>query len=389
MDTSYQITRKDSALNPKIVGVGLFDLGLLFLAPFLNLFPIGIFFLIVINWKDGADAMIRMGLPGGAFGAGIMIYWLIWALPVGIIFLRWSSAIKKGRESNQQWEHFINLGLNSDFEGNKTLVSAVGAPFPVLEDVSGPARWLETIDFQFLSPVTINLPDAHLAPRFSNQFEELLFRRVKQHASANRADNPAFGRVLIHGKTYSLIFRRPDDDSIVIFLSRMEISGTVASLICGGNGFIRRKIATGVKARKKSMSDDQVYLHCIKEMQNMKSGNGLLPICVPLFGIAHTLGMLGAYVRTFIFNDAPYSWVRFGELGAYREVDRQIQTIDWEGLKPDRTSVIASIDYLVKLATNEIIKEAHSVCLAPQQLGPIHSSSANPQGETASNADYL
>jgi hypothetical protein len=63
--------------------------------------------------------------------------------------------------------------------------------------------------------------------------------------------------------------------------------------------------------------------------------------------------------------------------------------IDWEGLKPDRTSVIASIDYLVKLATNEIIKEAHSLCLAPQPFGPIHSSSANPQGEAASKIDYL
>ena len=121
----------------------------------------------------------------------------------------------------------------------------------------------------------------------------------------------------------------------------------------------------------------------------MNSGDGLLPICVPIIGIGHTLSMLDAYVRTFIFNDVRYTWVRFGELGAYREVDREIQMIDWEGLKPDRTSVIASIDYLVKLATNEIIKEAHAVCLAPQPFGPIPSSSANPQGETASNADYL
>jgi hypothetical protein len=43
----------------------------------------------------------------------------------------------------------------------------------------------------------------------------------------------------------------------------------------------------------------------------------------------------------------------------------------------------------VKLATNEIIKEAHAVCLAPQPFGPIHSSSANPQGEAASKIDYL
>jgi hypothetical protein len=389
MNMPYQITRKDSALNPKIVGLGLFDLGLLFLAPLLNLFPLGIFFLIVMNWKDGADAMIRLGLPGGAFGAGVVIYWLMWAVPVGIIFLRWSSAIKKGRESNQQWEHFINLGFNPDFEVNATLGSGGVAKFPVLDESSGPARWLETIDFQFLAPVTINLPDAHLAPSFSIEFEELLFKRVKQHASANGADNPAFGRVIIHGKTYSLIFRQPNDDSIVVFLSRMEIAGTVASLICGGCGFIRRKSATGEKARKKLMSDDRVYLHKINEMQNMKSGNGLLPICVPIFGIVHTLSMLGAYVRTFIFNDAPYSWVRFGELGAYREVDREIQMIDWEGLKPDRTSVIASIDYLAKMATNEIIKEAHSICLSPRSFGPIHSGSANPQGEAASKIDYL
>jgi hypothetical protein len=389
MATPYQITRKDSVLNPKIVGVGSIDLVLLFLAPFLNLFPLGIFFLIVMNWKDGADAMIRMGLPGGAFGAGIVIYWIIWAVPLGIIFIRWSGAIKKGRESNQQWEHFINLGLNADLQVNATPESGGVDKFPLLDESSGPASWLETIDFQFLAPVTINLPDAHLAHSFSIQFEELLFKRVKQHASANGADNPAFGRVVIHGKTYSLIFRQPNDDSIVVFLSRMEIAGTVASLICGGCGFIRRKSATGEKARKKSMSDDRVYLHKIKEMQNMNSGNGLLPICVPILGIVHTLSMLGAYVRTFIFNDVPYSWVRFGELGAYREVDREIQMIDWDGLKPDRTSVIASIDYLAKLATNEIIKEAHSLCLAPQPFSPIHSSSANPQGEAASEIDYL
>jgi hypothetical protein len=186
-----------------------------------------------------------------------------------------------------------------------------------------------------------------------------------------------------------LIFRQPDDDSIVFFISRIEVGGTVVSLICGGCGFIRRKFATGEKARKKSMSDDRVYLHKIKEMRIMNSRNGLLAICVPLFGMLSTLDILHVYVRKCIFNDVPYTWVRFGELGAYSEVDREIQMINWEGLKPNRTSVIASIDYLVKLATNEIIKEAHAVCLAPQPFGPIHSSSANPQGEAASKIDYL
>jgi hypothetical protein len=138
-----------------------------------------------------------------------------------------------------------------------------------------------------------------------------------------------------------LIFRQPDDDSIVVFISRIEVGGTVVSLICGGCGFIRRKFATGEKARKKSMSDDRVYLHKI----NMNSGVLPLAMCVPAYGILYTLFTLFGFVRSFIFNDFPYTWVRFGELGAYREVDREIQMIDWEGLKPDRTSVIASIDY--------------------------------------------
>jgi site-specific DNA-cytosine methylase len=108
-----------------------------------------------MNWKDGADAMIRMGLPGGAFGAGIVIYWIIWAVPLGIIFIRWSGAIKKGRESNQQWEHFINLGLNADLQVNATPESGGVAKFPLLDESSGPASWLETIDFQFPEQIAL------------------------------------------------------------------------------------------------------------------------------------------------------------------------------------------------------------------------------------------
>jgi hypothetical protein len=376
---SYRINRKKSVVsNPVIVGLGLLECSLLFLAPFSSLW-IFLFQIVAIGlgWGDWNRSWSpAWALPYVNLFEAAFVYWLIWAIPLGIGIFRWLSAAAKGSESDKSWEKFVNDGLAPQ----RHMV-------PTLEEGSGPSKWLETLNFPFVDPVTINLPDAHLAPTFSKKFEELLFKRVREHAPPGGTDQPAFGHVILHGKTYSLIFRQPDDDSIVVFISRIEVGGTVVSLICGGCGFIRRKKATGEKAQRWSMGDDRVYLDAIKKKQNWV--RQLIALCVPLLGVLYLLRILKHYASTFVVNDSPFSWVRFGELGAYREVDREIQMIDWEGLTPDRTSVIASIDYLVKLATNEIIKEAHAVCLAPQPFGPIHSSSANPQGEAASKIDYL
>jgi hypothetical protein len=362
----YKITRTGSAINTKLVGLSVTDILLILISPVFNLS----WLIIVIMIQNTAlvEVVSSLGIPAAGLTVGCMLSWSIWLLPIGCILLRWVNATGKGSRADEEWERFINQGMDINFQNLKTTSSSDGIFIPSLDKNSGPAMWLETVNLAFCEPVTMNLPNANASVRFAEYFERLMFERVQSNATSIKSDNPAFGRVFIHGKNYSLIFRQPDGDSIVLFLYRMEVVGTVASLICGGRGFIRRTEATGEKARRKRMSDDQVYAKFITESNKVD----MWTMCVPGIGILSTLRIIvGDYMHKFILADLPYSWIRFGELGAYREIDREISLLDWDGIKPDRTSLTASIDYLTKMAQNEILKEAHLKYLNAQSVKDI------------------
>lgn len=361
---TYSVAYPRSIFRRSMSGISMADGFLLLLSPILSGWGFFVAFLVIMNVAAvDKDGKLPILVP--------FIQWFplsVWFTAVTIVKVRVASSRRRGAQTNSQWEAFINGGLSPRVlsDPQESTVVEMNA-LPELVKDSGPCRWLETQNILFNSPVTMNLPFG-IQHEFTSTFERTVFNRVAQQLLSNHNNYLAFGRIVLHGKIHSTIFHQLTSEAMVIFVFRTEMNGSVISILCGGLQFTRREVATGEKARRRRWSDDDVFVHSLRDREAIP----FWKCCIPLVGVFATIDCLGEYFRKHVFSDDPYSWLQFGELGCWQVVDREIRSLDWPGLQPDRGAVLAELDYMTKMVQNEVLREVHAGITKQSNLTPRH-----------------
>jgi hypothetical protein len=350
----YSIVRRRSVRNLLLIGLGPIDLAAILAAPLFNGSFIG---LALLTANTVSEAMRKHNLhlpPGGGWALFYFISLSPWIITFIVIKFRLRRSRNNGNRTNLEWDNFVNHGLRVDTPPIKQGAgeSLSGGNVPQIEAGSGVARWLEGVQIAFHPPVTLNLQGKSLA-EFLLLFELVILTRFREQLLADGIGQLAFGRVVLHGKNHCIVFRQPNENVMIFFLFRVEVVGVVASIICGGTHLIRRESATGEKARRNQWSDDDVLAHTIHDRNSIPFWRG----CIPFWGIDFSLQCLKEYWKKYVVADAPYSWMTFGELGYWQAVDHQISTVEWPGLQPDRSAALAELDYMKRMAQNEVLRE--------------------------------
>ena len=298
---------------------------------------------------------------------------LILLLSLIIRYSRWGLAKAEARSTDSEWDAFVNAGLavRTDHAACADPAGWLASSLPALVESSRPAQWLESLQIPFQQPIPLTLATPEQARDFAARFETAALGLI----TAQLADSSgtqgsgglaAMGRVVLHGKAHSLIFRQPTDDTMIFFLFRVELAGAVASILYGGTHFIRRAAATGDKARKKRLSDDDVATVPVFETHWFLNLCGLSYI--PFVGFCMLpAGLLRFSIESFA--DAPYNWWCFGELACWKMVDEFRTCVQWPGLQPDRTAALAELDYMARLVQHDLLRELQAARVSEPSMG--------------------
>jgi hypothetical protein len=361
---TYSVAYPRSIFRRSMAGIRTVDGALLLLSPILSGWVFIVAFLVIMNIAAvDKNGRLPIVVP--------VIQWLplsVCFTAVMIVKVRLAFSKRLGERTNDQWEAFINGGLS-----RSSLSSLQASPeikmndLPELGENSGPCRWLESQNIPFHSPVTMNLPSG-MQHEFASTFERTVFNRVAQQLFSNHNNDLTFGRIVLHGKVHSTIFHQLTSEAMVIFVFRTELNGSITSILCGGLQFTRREAATGEKARRKRWSDDDVFIHSLRDREAIP----FWKCCIPLQGVFHTIECLREYLKKHVFSEVPYSWLQFGELGCWQLVDREVSSLDWPGLQPDRSAVLAELDYMKKMVQNEVLREVHAGIAKQSIPSPAH-----------------
>ena len=385
---AYTISRSKTLIRPALIGLGPIEIFLLLAFVFIQNF---VFLGGLSEWKfHKVDKYLPFLILIDVliFFAHAIVYF--------IPFVRYLMAKSEAARANSEWDNYVNNGLSIIFDNS---IHGEFGPWldnklPSLQSTSRPARWLEGLSISFLPPVTVTLASVIQAREFAARFEygafELITDQLGGGNSKSGGSITSVGRIVLDGKSYSMIFRKPNSESMIFFLFRVEVVGTVASIICGGLDLIRRDAATGEKARNRQLSDDDV----VSRMRNLVEGDAnsgyksfaapWLISCIPFLGLFIQPIFLLVEL-SIVGRRSPFSWWRQGELGCWQFCNNAIKQIKWEGLQPDRTSVLAELDYMTRMVQNEVLRKVHSSLIAQQSSIPTikatpTSSPPNPGG---------
>ena len=367
---AYTISRSKTLIRPALIGLGPIEIFLLLAFVFIqNLLFLG----GISEWKfHKVDKYLPFLIL-----IDVLIFFA-YAIVYFIPFVRYLMAKSEAARANSEWDNYVNNGLSIIFDNS---IHGEFGPWldnklPSLQSTSRPARWLEGLSISFLPPVTVTLASVIQAREFAARFEygafELITDQLGGGNSKSGGSITSVGRIVLDGKSYSMIFRKPN------------------SIICGGLDLIRRDAATGEKARNRQLSDDDV----VSRMRNLVEGDAnsgyksfaapWLISCIPFLGLFIQPIFLLVEL-SIVGRRSPFSWWRQGELGCWQFCNNAIKQIKWEGLQPDRTSVLAELDYMTRMVQNEVLRKVHSSLIAQQSSIPTikatpTSSPPNPGG---------
>ena len=305
------------------------------------------------------------------FSKGWVGYFLFVCFLIGFALLsvRWRSARAEAKRTDEEWDAFVNAGLSI-----RPAQAAVADPahwlassLPVLGESSRPAQWLESLTIPFQQPKSLTMQTPEQARHFAATYETAALGKITTQISDGVGSQgsgglTAIGRVVLHGKPHCLVFRQATEDTMIFFLFRVEVVGTVASIMCGGTHFIRRAAATGDTARRKKLSDDDVVVACQDQISRLTVSWGMgftgIVLAIPSIGAIFLAAILIYLLFGSPFGvEAKLSWWRRGELACWQMVDIWRTEVDWPGLQPDRTAALAELDYMVSMLQHDLLRE--------------------------------
>ena len=366
----YTITQRRSFFRPSWIGLH-------------PIYPILMFAAIAIQIRMVTKGPVSPSLWGLAFLLSVPFL-----IGFALRFVRWRSARAEAKRTDEEWDAFVNAGssIRPDQSAVADPARWLASSLPVLGESSRPAQWLESLEIPFQQPQSLTMQTPAQARHFAASYETAALGKITtQIADGVGAQGSggltAIGRVVLHGKQHCVVFRQPTEDTMIFFLFRVEVVGTVASILCGGTHFIRRAAATGDKARRESLSDDDVATVFLHPFARSAVHAGVLGF-IPYLGIVGLSvgGLALLFGSPFGTGDDSYSWWRRGELACWQLVDKLRKSGSWPGLQPDRTAALAELDYMMSMLQHDILREM-------QATSAGMSASSNPAGPEHPPAD--